>query len=144
MKMEYTAEVLRGWPADGAMDRNETIKAGVTLSNGDVVEMQSDGTVDKVGTGASSNKVGLVIRGNGDSTSSVNSNKAVVLWSNYIVRVKNYGTGTWVPGAAVSAGGASNGGKFHVDAGSDPLVGFCVKVQTASATEDAHVVIVVR
>lgn len=65
MLMEYTAQILRGWPADGSLDRQELIKQGSVLVNGDVVEMQADGTVDKVGATAT-NRVGLVIRGNGD------------------------------------------------------------------------------
>ena len=72
MKLEYTAQVLRGWPADGARERAELIKQGSTLVNGDVVEAQADGTVDKVS--ASVNKrVGLVVRGNGDSSSALNA-----------------------------------------------------------------------
>lgn len=71
--MEYTAEILRGWPADGARERNELIKQGSVLVNGDVVEMQADGTVDKV-SGTNSRRVGLVIRGNGDSPSAANAN----------------------------------------------------------------------
>ena len=72
MLMEWKAEILRGWPADGARDRNELIKQGSALVNGDVVEPQIDGTVDKVGA-TKTRKAGLVIRGNGDSTSSANA-----------------------------------------------------------------------
>ena len=73
MKLEYTAQVLRGFPNDGARERSELIKQGSVLVNGDVVEMQSDGAIDKVS--ASTNKrVGLVIRGNGDSSSALNAN----------------------------------------------------------------------
>lgn len=73
MKMEYTAEILRGWPADGARERTEIVSQGVTLVNGDVVTMQADGTVNKVGA-TKSKRVGLVIRGNGDSASNANAN----------------------------------------------------------------------
>lgn len=73
MKMEYTAEILRGWPADGARERTEIVTQGVTLVNGDVVSMQADGTVNKVGA-TKSKRVGLVIRGNGDSASNANAN----------------------------------------------------------------------
>ena len=72
MKLEYTAQVLRGWPADGAREKAELIKQGSVLVNGDVVEMQIDGTVDKVSVTANK-RVGLVIRGNGDSSSAANS-----------------------------------------------------------------------
>lgn len=72
MKMEYTAEILRGWPADGARERVEIVSQGATLVNGDVVSLQADGTVNKVGA-TKSKRVGLVIRGNGDSGSAQNA-----------------------------------------------------------------------
>lgn len=73
MKLEYTAQILRGWPADGARERAELVKQGSLLVNGDVVEMQPDGTVDKVSASVSK-RVGLVVRGNGDSSSGLNAN----------------------------------------------------------------------
>ena len=36
MKLEWTAEIVRGWPADGALERIETVKAGTTVSNGEI------------------------------------------------------------------------------------------------------------
>lgn len=239
MKMEYTAEVLRGWPADGARERLEIVKQGVTLVNGDVVSMQADGTVDKVSS-TKSKRVGLVVRGNGDSTSAANSygkymtpqptksitamtwsggvvsatitghgystgnlvtiagvtpagyngtynitvvdantisfllasnpgtvtvqgtaqlsgvsnsGKAVVLWGNYIVRTQNFTAGSWAPGTPVTAqngkyviaGGQANAdGTYTVTAGNtlDPELGYCIRVQGATATESAHIVIV--
>lgn len=140
--MEYTAEVLRGWPNEGALERVETVKSGSTLVNGDVVEMQADGTVDKV-SGTENFAVGLVIRGNGDSQSVVAAgNKALVLWSSYVVRVKAAQvTGAVVAGSPVTG----KSGKFALPAsGIINQMGFCVKVQTATATEDAHYIIVVR
>lgn len=119
MKMEYTAEILRGWPADGARERQELIKQGSVLVNGDVVEMQADGTVDKVGATASK-RVGLVIRGNGDSGSSANANgvfmtpqpsKTVTAmsWSSGVVTVTvaghGYATGNVVTIAGVTPAG---------------------------------------
>jgi hypothetical protein len=143
MKMEYTAEVLRGWPGEGALERAETIKTGVTLVNGDVVEKQSDGTVDKVST-TERGYLGLVVRGNGDAQSSVNSNKALVLWGNFIVRVKAAQVvGTVVPGTAIAGGGTAAAGKFKQATGTD-IAGYCLFVQAATATEDAHYVIMVR
>ena len=73
MKMEYTAEIIRGWPADGALERVELVKQGSVLSNGDVVAMQPDGTVALCASSAT-NKVGLVVRGNGDSAAAANAN----------------------------------------------------------------------
>lgn len=237
MYMEYVAEILRGFPADGSLDRIEIVKQGSVLVNGDVVEMGSDGTVDKVSATAS-NRVGLVIRGNGDSGSAANaqarfmtpqpakaitamswsggvlsvtvaghgyakgntviiaggtytgtdangtyiitgitsssvftvalattcgtptltsatatqgsavssSGEALVLWGNYIVKTKNYAAGAYVPGSQVTAAS----GKFALDGGSDPVVGFVLRVQGAvtsnnsGAAQDAHLVIAVR
>src|SRR4051812_11174947 len=128
MLMEYDAEILRGWPQEGGRESVETIKASVTLANGDLVEMQSDGTVDKVSATAT-DRCGVVIRGNGDSTSSVVTNKCVVLWGNYVVRVSSnkYTAASWAVGDKVTG----KSGKFTKDAGSDPLIGFVKKVQAA-------------
>lgn len=73
MKLEYTAQILRGWPADGSRERAELVTQGAALVNGDVVEMQSDGTVNKVNQTTKTRRVGLVIRGNGDSASAANA-----------------------------------------------------------------------
>jgi hypothetical protein len=71
MKMEYAAQILRGWPADGSLERAELIAAGSTLVNGDLVEVQPDGTVAKTSL-TNTRKAGLVLRGNGDSSSAKN------------------------------------------------------------------------
>jgi hypothetical protein len=67
MLMEYRAQILRGWPADGAREKTELVKQGVLLQNGDIVTIQPDGTVDK--TTAATKQVGIVVRGNYDSFS---------------------------------------------------------------------------
>lgn len=156
MKLEYTAQVLRGWPNDGALDRLETIKSTVAISgggaglkNGDVVIKQSDGTIDKVST-ASTGMAGLVIRGDADSSSvGASGNKAVVLWSNYIVQVSNYNTASlptaWAPFVAVTAGGTGATGKFNTTTATDATVlGHCLNVVAASTTDTASVVILVK
>jgi hypothetical protein len=102
MLMERLAEIIRGWPYDGSMDRSEPIKSGSTLQNGDWVTKQSDGTVDKVG-GTANILSGLVVVGNGDSASASNANEAVVLWKNFIAKIANYDTGaSYVPGSALT------------------------------------------
>ena len=150
MKMERVAEVIRGWPYDGSLDRAEPIKAAVTLVNGDWVVKQSDGTIDKSPAG-STDRAGLVVVGNGDSASVANSNKAVVLWSNFIVRVSNYTAGSWAPGlpvtvkagklalATVTAPGASS--PANVD---DMVIGYVLDVVAASSTTTANVVVVIK
>lgn len=135
--MERVAEVVRGWPGEGALEYDMTIKTGSTLVNGDVVEMQVDGTIDKVSATASE-RVGLVVKGNGDSSSVLNSNKAVVLWGSYIVRVSN-AAGTIAPATRVTG----KNGVFTADAGSDPVCGFCIGVTPVSATDTASVLLVI-
>ncbi len=138
MKMEYAFEVIRGYPQDGALDRVEPIKAGVTLKNGDVVAKQTDGTVDLAGDTAS-NKVGVVVQGNGDSASASASGKAVVLWSNYIARVAStaYTAGAYVPGSEVTA----KSGKFALGVtGTDPAFGSVLEI----VAEDNSLIILVK
>ena len=67
MLMEYRAEILRGWPADGARERLELIKPGQTaLKNGDWVMTQADGTV-AISDGTKRKRCGLVVRADGDN-----------------------------------------------------------------------------
>lgn len=137
MKMDYNVEVIRGWPYDGSLDRNEPIKAGVTLTNGDWVEKQTDGSVDKVGATAT-NSVGVVIQGNGDSASAVNSKRAVVLWGNFLAKVSNFdATATYAPGSKLTA----KAGKLTLATGTDPVVGHVLDVVTAGASQTAHLVV---
>jgi hypothetical protein len=146
MLMERTAEIIRGWPYDGSLERVETITAGATLQNGDWVAKQADGTVNKVGTTAS-NAVGLVIVGNGDSASAAYSNSAVILWGNFIVKLSNYAAGSYTPGQALTAksgvltgAAAGNGSASPVTFG-DPVVGFVLDVVAASTTQTAHLTV---
>lgn len=140
MKMSYNAEVVRGWPYDGALDRAETIKTGVTLSNGDWVVKQSDNTVD-LASATKTAAAGLVIRGNGDSGSGAYTNKATVLWSNFVVKVKNYTAGAWAPGSPVTVAS----GKVTIGVqGTDPIIGYVLDVIAASSSNDASLVIQVK
>jgi hypothetical protein len=119
MKMEYNVQILRGWPMDGALERSEVIAAGQTLSNGDWVTKNSDNTVSLSGSGAA--QAGLVIRGNGDSSSATTANKAVVLWSGFEAQIKNLPTGvTFAPGNNLTI----KSGKVALGTfGTDPIVG---------------------
>lgn len=72
MKLEYTSQVLRGWPFDGSLENSELVASGSTLINGDLVEMQATGTVAKTGL-TNTRRAGLVVRGNGDSASAANA-----------------------------------------------------------------------
>lgn len=140
MKMEYNVQIIRGWPYDGALDRSEPIKSGVTLSNGDWVEKQSDNTVDKT-SATLTNRAGLVVRGNGDSGSAAYTGKAVVLWSGFIAEVKNYDTsGTYAPGTNLTV----KSGKLINAGGSDPVIGYVLDVIAASSSNDASLVVVIK
>lgn len=137
MKMDYSAEIIRGWPYDGSLDRNEPIKSGITLFNGDWVSKETDGTVSKVGATASG-FAGLVIQGNGDSASAVNSNRAVVLWGNFLAKISNFdATATYAPGSPLTA----KSGKLTLAAGSDPIIGYALDVVAVGTASTAHLVV---
>lgn len=137
MLMERNAEIIRGWPYDGSLERVEPISAGATLQNGDWVAKQSDNTVNKSGA-TSSNAVGLIIVGNGDSGSAAYSGKAVVLWGNFLAKISNYAAGAYAPGSPITV----KSGKVALGVvGTDPIVGFVLDVVAASTTETAHLVI---
>lgn len=153
MLMERNAEIIRGWPYDGSLERVEPIKAGSTLQNGDWVTKQTDGTVDKVGATAS-NAVGLVLVGNGDSSSAAYGNQAVVLWGNFLAKISNYAAGSYTQGQALTAkNGVLTGAAAPSATGNpvtavsfgDPIVGFVIDVVAASSSgfnpQTAHLVI---
>jgi hypothetical protein len=154
MKMEYTAMVRRGWPNEGAVEAAEVIKTGVTLVNGDWVCKQADGTVDKASATALNNVFsGLVIAGNGDNAitvgstsyagtnSNANTNKAVVLWSGFIVDVSNFdATPTYAPGNAVM----TVSGKLTLWTTGNPVAGHVLAVVPGSATETARLQVLVK
>jgi hypothetical protein len=135
--MERTAEVIRGWPYDGSLDRYEPIKSGSTLVNGDWVQKQSDNTVDKAGATATA-AAGLVVIGNGDSGSAAYTGKAVVLWGNFIAKISNYAAGAYVPGTPLTV----KNGVVNVGVpGTDPIIGYVLDVVASSSTETAHLTI---
>lgn len=146
MKMEYNAQILRGWPYEGALDRAETIKTGVTLVNGDWVTKQVDGTVDKATTSpggagypvitAGLATAGLVIRGNGDSTSGVATNKATVIWGNYIAQIKT--ALSCSPGQLLTV---KANALAVATSGTDSVIGQVLDVITSSATNDTSIIV---
>lgn len=89
--MDYPFNVQRGWPAGGAIDSNETVLSGQTVSAGDVVEFDAaTGHITPVGAvSATRDVVGWVVRGNGDSDSVVAAgDRAVVVWGSFIARTQ--------------------------------------------------------
>lgn len=137
MKMEYNVQILRGWPYDGALDRAEPIKAGVSVANGDWVMKTSDNTVDLVGA-TKTNRAGLVVRGNSDAGSGAYTGKATVLWGNFIAEIKNLPAAvTFTPGAALTI----QNGKVQLGVvGTDEIIGQVLDVIAASASTDASIV----
>lgn len=102
--LEYTADVLRGWPRDGAVEMNYPSDAD--FSNGDIVEVAADGKV----AAAADNSVApaLVVRGNADGKSSGGTGNLyttavpnICLFSNYVVRTSNVNATGLVVGAQV-------------------------------------------
>lgn len=144
MLMERNAEVLRGWPHEGALDQVEAIASGSTLSNGDWVAPGASGVA--LTTATATKKAGLVIQGNGDSGSAAYAGKAVVLWGNFMVKVKNYTAGSYSAGTPLTV----ISGKLAVANGTtDPEVGYVVKAVAAvgavttgnlEAPNDAYIV----
>lgn len=138
MKMERNANVVRGWPYDGSLDRAEAIKSGTTLVNGDWVTKTTGNVVDLAGATKTA-AAGLVISGNGDSGSAAYTSKAVVIWGNFIVQTKNLPAAvTFTPGAAVCV---QNGKLQLATVGTDPVIGFVLDVIAASTADDASIIV---
>jgi hypothetical protein len=137
MLMERNAEIIRGWPYDGSLERVEPITAAATLQNGDWITKQSDNTVNKTGASASNN-VGLVIVGNGDSGSAAYAGKAVVLWGNFLAKISNYAAGAYAPGSPLTV---KSGQLALANGTTDPVIGFVLDVVAGATTETAHLTI---
>lgn len=136
MKMERVAEIVRGWPYDGALDRHEPIKAGTTVQNGDWVEKVTGNVIDKVGASLAG-IAGLVIQGNADSASGANTGRAVVLWGNFIGKFSNATPGAYVPGSDVTV----KNGKLALAAAGDRVVGTVLDVVASGTEQTAHIVV---
>ena len=82
---DYPAEFLRGWPVDGALELDFPIASGQNLKAGQTVILTTGGEVTV--TTADTVRSGIVVRGNVDDKSVAASNKALVLWGHYIVKL---------------------------------------------------------
>lgn len=137
MKMEYNVQILRGWPHEGALDRAEPIRAGVSLANGDWVQKHTDNTIEEVGT-TKTNRAGVVIRGNADSGSGAYTGKATVLWGNFVAQIKNLPASvTFVPGSPLTV----QNGLIQLAVGADPVIGQVLDVIANSSVNDASIIV---
>lgn len=153
--MTYNAEVIRGWPNDGARDNYETLDTGVTVSAGDWVISKTGNVVTNiaaggVGVGAGNGvNAGLVARGNGDSASASSSNKATVIWGNAIVRVATSTLAAAYASPAVrdkvTLRATGNGAAYKIDlaATTDQVVGWVKEVNAAVANQTTANIVVV-
>lgn len=151
--LDYPMEVVRGWPNDGSLDFNTTISSIATgasgMSCGNIVTVDGNGhAVLAAGVAP----LGLVVRGNNDSASSVNAARVgerpgvsgpqgVVIWGNAIFRTTVYNAASsFSPGTAVTG----LNGVIDVATGSNAVLGYVMSVYPASGTFPASLLIVMR
>lgn len=134
-KMEYPAEFLRGWPVDGGLELDYPIASGQSLAAGDLVKpVLTSGVVyvTKVVAAdellATAAGAGIIARGNADDKSAAASNKAIVLWGDYIVKTQKVDD-TVTAGMAVIAGA----GTITLDAVATNYDGIFVPVVATTA-----------
>lgn len=136
MLLNNKFDVLRGWPREGAID--ETFAAKVTagvpvqLAPGTVVEVQSDGSVDKATTpnmSSADGKATWVVVETNDDFSGKFLAKVVCLRKNAMLRLDpaNLNAGTYTPGTKVTF----NTGKWAVAAANDQIIGEVIKDDSA-------------
>lgn len=140
--LEYKADFIRGWPHGSAIEMN--YPSTVDLGNGDLVAMDSSGTI-KAATGAAGEVTGMVARGqkdtfNGGGTGTGNLYKHsvpnIVLWSNYVVRTSNVEDGALlVVGAPVYVNATS---ELTHTAGTSEVFGTVLEVETDLVDADGN------
>lgn len=126
-------DVLRGWPHGGAVEMTLLPDTSVELVEGDLVELKSNGKVDKVTLAAGDDKaVFLVIEGNkeADSYSGHYLNKVVAITGDYEVITENFAAGAYAPGLPVTV----LGGKWALIAAGEPTVGHVVAYDATAGT----------
>ncbi len=152
--LDYPMEVLRGWPRDGALDMNTTISATATgasgLSCGNIATVNSNGHAVLCGAGVA--PLGLVLRGNNDVASSVNSAlvgerpgvtgpQAVIIWGNCVFRTTVYdSSATYVPGTPVTG----INGVLAPATGSNQILGYVMDVYPAVGSNPASLLVVMH
>jgi len=130
--MEYKAEFQRGWPvAQPTSQLNLSEEAGYSATNGDLVVLKTDGTIEQT-SGADAAGVGIVVRGSADYKSGGSPVPAIVLMGNYVVRTTNVTAGA----AALNVGqvvGSGAAGQWDAPAAT-PVAGSTYGTIVAKAT----------
>lgn len=136
-KMDYKAEFLRGYPHGGLELDRYALATGVTVEAGDLVTLNTNSELVKVGA-TDSAFAGIVVKGDLDDKSVALSRRPIILWGNYVVRTQKY-TGTVVVGAGVVA----DAGVFKAAAANPPL-GHVLQIITGTGGQPNSIVVVVR
>ena len=149
---DYTADFLRGWPNEGALETSVyPIESSTDLEAGDLVVLDSNGELVK--TSSDNNFAAIVVRGNLDDKSVKESGRAIVLWGGYVVRTTKItaGLGTADPMTPVIANSSgvfadatgTTLGTSTTDAAVVPL-GVVLESDSGGGSNPATAVIVVR
>jgi len=136
MLLNNKFDVLRGWPREGAIDETFGAKVSggvpVQLAPGMVVEVQSDGSVDKASTpnlsSADAKATWVVVESNDDFSGRFLA-KVVCIRKNAVLRLDpaNLNTGTYTPGTKLTFAV----GKWSVAAANDQIIAEVMKDDSA-------------
>lgn len=138
--LEYTADVVRGWPHGSAVEMNYS--SATAFGNGDIVKMAANSTV-VAAAGTAGEVFGLVVRGvndtfNGGGTGTNNLYTQVVpnivLWSNYVVRISNVDAAN-IPAVGTNVYVNATGQLTSV-AGTSAVFGTCLEIETGLTDAD--------
>lgn len=118
-------DILRGWPNGGAVEKALLPDTSVELVEGDLVELKSNGKVDKLTCTSSHNTSAFcIVEGNkeSDSFSGNYVGKAVGITGDYIVVSKKFAAASYAIGENVSI----IGGEWAKIAAGEPTKGMVV------------------
>ena len=126
-------DILRGWPKGGAVEKELIPKAGVELVEGDLVEMLTDGTVDKVTLASGDDKVVFcIVEGNKecDSYSGHYLGKCVGIAGDYEVISTKFAAGAYTPGVNVTV----IAGQWDLITAGEPVMGMVTAYDSVAGT----------
>ena len=140
MLMEFNAQILRGWPNGGALERSEQIGTAVTAGNfvvGATYTIVTVGTTSFTGIGATANTVGVtfVATGAGSGTGTA----SVVLQNGDWVQKFSDNTVQWAGATTTNSAGLvirGNGDSYSASNSNTAVVlwsGFIAQIQNYTA-----------